>query len=750
MNTTLNERLWSGGISLRSGDTELPLQSVDIDVRIDGNGAVWVVRQTFENTATEAIEAEYCFPLPAGGAVNAMQMHIGDRVVEADIKERNEARVEYEEAVAGGRTAALLEQERAEIFTVSVGNIHPGEAISIVITVHDSVSRDGNEAIVRMPTLVKPRYVPGDVPDAARISPPHHDGGVHVNSTVRATFALPAEDLVCDTVVDAVLSPVSAVITDFSLDRDIVLRWRIPEEGFDAKWVPDADNPDTGTIEVTLRTDSQPAAGTRTRRAVSILVDRSGSMSGGAIEMARRVTVDLVNSLSTDDMVHVLLFDDEVEALATCEPGFVPATQANKARLVRDMGPVDARGGTELDAAIGACGAVLGLVEDMDDADGIERVVVLLTDGAYGDEATAAHQREHELRGARVIVVGIGQDMNGYLRTLAANGWFTSVPADHRTGEVAKKVCERVSTPAFRNARLEADGLTDQAPRLAPDVYPGAAVDLWARAPRPVDGATVRVVTDSGVLASIPLRVSDDASATTRWAKSHIDAMDWDVMTGTTDAAAGEAAIVAVSVGYRVLSKYTAWVAVDRSRTTDTIIPRRIVQPSYDSLGVTYSLMSDPSFALRTSMSMPAPSGLLRGSRSSARAMPRMYRIAAEVWDGLFDADDSIDLGPGFDLIHQILADLDEVLSAGRGSLDLQRLTEVLAELDTWLAAQPAAAVGKRNRGKITRRLDKLRAVDPPTQATAWRISNELLGICRGLAGDAPLERLGKLFPGSR
>jgi len=566
------------GARVLVGDIELPLEKVTIDGHVDGTGVVWTVTQEFVNTLDEAMEAVYAFPLPVGGAVNEVVMQIGDRKIVADVKEREQAKVEYEEATAKGQTAMLVEQNAAEIFQTMIGNIHPDETISIEIVVHDTVKRDGNEATVRFPTLIKPRYIPDDTPNATAIDPPRHRGEVHVNSNARITFAHPVEELVCDTVEDTVLSSTSAHIDDFSLDRDIVLRWDVAEETMDAKWVPDADNPDDGTIEVVIHTNQPPAAGKRTRRALSILIDRSGSMQGD-MESAIRTATDAIDCLNKDDLVHVLTFDDVIDVLEACTHGFVNASAANKASLKRELSGVFARGGTKLDQAITAGGAAIGLLDDEDDPDGIERVVLLITDGAYGDEATAAHQREVELHGARVIVVGIGQDMNGYLETLAADGWFVSVSSTHRIGEVSRQVCERIGTPAHRNASLEMDGLTEQAPHLAPDIYPGATVTLWARSPKPAPGATITVNSDLGTIAELPVRVCSDASATSRWAKARINAVDYDVMTRRVDEAAGRALITTLSITHSVLSKYTAWVAVDTSRSTESILPRRVVQP---------------------------------------------------------------------------------------------------------------------------------------------------------------------------
>ncbi|MGA1346714.1 MAG: VIT domain-containing protein, partial [Ilumatobacteraceae bacterium] len=282
------QTLPSTGINLRAGAIDLPLESVDVAATVDGRGVTWTVTQTFTNTMTDAAEAVYTFPLPNEGAVAGVTMRIGDRTIAADIKPRDEARIEYEEAVASGHTASLLEQEAGEIFTMSVGNIHPGETISVVVTVHDTVLLEDDEASVRMPTLVKTRYVAADVPNAGEVSPPRHHGEVHVNSTVRIAFAEPVADPVCDTIPGATVRPDSVAVDGFALDRDIVVRWQVPAAIAEAKWVADPDDPAMGTIEVDIRTAPDATVGRR-QRVLQITVDRSGSMGGDAMTMAIRV-----------------------------------------------------------------------------------------------------------------------------------------------------------------------------------------------------------------------------------------------------------------------------------------------------------------------------------------------------------------------------------------------------------------------------------------------------------------------------
>ena len=123
-------------LAIKSGDDgelELPLEHTDVSADVVGPVARVDVVQRYHNPHDEPIEAVYKFPLPENSAVDAMEMHIGDRVIEAEIKKREQARKMYERAKERGHTAALLEQERPNIFTQSVANIAPGEDIEVKV-----------------------------------------------------------------------------------------------------------------------------------------------------------------------------------------------------------------------------------------------------------------------------------------------------------------------------------------------------------------------------------------------------------------------------------------------------------------------------------------------------------------------------------------------------------------------------------------------------------------------------------------
>ncbi len=175
-----------GALSTQRGN--LPLHSADAAVRITGLVGGVELTQAFHNPHDVPLEATYIFPLPDRAAVTAMTLTAADRTVRAQLKERGQARREYDEAIGAGQRAAIAEQERPDVFTMRVGNILPGERVTVSLTLTGPLSYEDGEATFRLPLVVAPRYIPGTptgsavgsgyapdtdaVPDASRISPP--------------------------------------------------------------------------------------------------------------------------------------------------------------------------------------------------------------------------------------------------------------------------------------------------------------------------------------------------------------------------------------------------------------------------------------------------------------------------------------------------------------------------------------------------------------------------------------------------
>ena len=139
----------------------LPLESIDVRSRVTGLAVHTELAQGFRNPYDVPLEATYIFPLPDRAAVTRLRMEADDRVIEGIVKEREQARAEYTEAVASGRRASIAEEERPGVFTMRVGNIMPGERVVIRLTLSGRLPYEDGEATYRFPLVVAPRYIPG-------------------------------------------------------------------------------------------------------------------------------------------------------------------------------------------------------------------------------------------------------------------------------------------------------------------------------------------------------------------------------------------------------------------------------------------------------------------------------------------------------------------------------------------------------------------------------------------------------------
>ena len=320
----------------------LPLDAVDIRAAIAGTSASVELTQGFRNPFDVPVEATYIFPLPDRAAVTAMRMECAGHVVEATLKERSQARADYDKAIAEGRRASIAEEDRPDVFTMRAGNIAPGERVTVRLTLAQPLPYEDGEVTFRFPLVVAPRYIPGNplggapagsgvaadtdaVPDASRISPPVLLPGfpnpvrltlsVDIDPAglplagVRCSLHATAEEAATDGHTIVRLQP------DERLDRDFILRLAIADRErvvTSLLLTPDpGDDSAEGTFTLTLL---PPDGGGRPRpRDVALVLDRSGSMGGWKMVAARRAAARIVDTLTSVDRFAVLCFDNTIE-----------------------------------------------------------------------------------------------------------------------------------------------------------------------------------------------------------------------------------------------------------------------------------------------------------------------------------------------------------------------------------------------------------------------------------------------------
>jgi Ca-activated chloride channel homolog len=349
-----------------------PLQAMDIDVTAVGITATIELMQQFVNRSAVPMEATYIFPMPDRMAVRRFRMECNGRVIEGTIDERGAARAQYDHAIAQGQRAAIAEEERPGVFTMRVGNIMPGEAPIVRLSLVGPLGVDDGEVTLHFPLLVAPRYTAGNVlggpqagdgtaqdtdavPDASRVAPPvriaGHGQAVRLSGRVSIHGGQAGVSSV-STSLPMVVSPTDGTMqlnlaNGQQLNRDLIVRWQLAGAAMSSTLtcVDDTDGA-AGTFSLLVIPPTSTAMAQRPRDVVFI-VDRSGSMQGWQMVAARRAVARMVDTLNHHDRFAVMAFDDRIEQ-PTFDGGraLVVATDRNRFVAVEFLAKVDARGGT--------------------------------------------------------------------------------------------------------------------------------------------------------------------------------------------------------------------------------------------------------------------------------------------------------------------------------------------------------------------------------------------------------------------
>lgn len=681
--------------ALHTGRGNLPLDQLDVRAHLTGLAGAVRLTQGFTNPYDEPLEATYIFPLPDRFAVTGMTMTAGDRTVEAALRERGAARAEYQRAVAEGRRSAIAEEERPDVFTMRVGNILPGERISIELSLAGPLSYEDGEATFRFPLVVAPRYIPGSplpgrpvgdgyafdtdaVPDASRITPPVLLPGfpnpvrLAIEVTVDAG-GLPLGEVRCSLPTAAGEGGTIRVAPGQRVDRDFLLRLRYGEQAHATHGL--LVSPDVDSVEGTFQLTVLPPAGTVAPRPrdVVLVLDRSGSMSGWKMVAARRAAARIIDTLTGADRFAVLTFDSVVERPSGLPAGLVTASDRHRYRAVEHLARAEARGGTEL---LGPLREALGLLappaEGGEDRD---RVLVLVTDGQVGNEDQILRQTASAVERVRMHTVGIDQAVNaGFLGRLAAlgGGRCELVESEDRLDEAMGHIHRRIGAPVVTGLSLQADGLDlltgTIAPARLPDLFPGAPLVLTGRYRGDASGAALAVRgqdRDGGAWqARVEASTVESDAVRPTWARAYLRDLEDRYTTlrygPGQDIEELERTIVATSLRFGVLCRFTAYVAVDSRVVTDGGTPHRVVQPveapaGWDMLGgggPVAAAAGAPMTLAAVSTPMPpsyesaptaavggAPAGVFRGgpalrqhlsqAKPATRATPAVQRAAS-------------------------------------------------------------------------------------------------------------------------
>jgi Ca-activated chloride channel family protein len=596
------------GIALHTANDadRIALRGVRLRARVAGMSLKATLEQTIVNLEPKAIEAVYTFPLPESAAVCGFEVVFFDKVFTGVVDETDRAIEKYDDAIAEGHGAYLLEQHRPDVFSVRVGNLKPRQAVTIRITYVADLDVVDRSIRLAFPTTIAPRYATAsgtDPIDAAvdsdALNPPHvlsvpyglsmeleADLGKNLTSIESPSHAIvarrgPREGEAPSEPSSAGMWNVTFAGTLAEMDRDVVLTLHLAREQepfalaatsaqgerFVAlSFLPEFDH------------DDLTAPGGPSHAETVFVLDCSGSMQGESIAQATAALECCLRAMSAGDPFNVCRFGSTFEMLAPEPLVYSDQTLQHALHFIRRGANL---GGTELLAPLDAIFTTPSSLRGSVASSLPPRNLVLLTDGQVTNEpAVIALAKRHRTRN-RLFTFGIGHGCSHFLvagLARATGGAAEFIAPGERIEEKVLRTFGRLASPPVTDVEIDwADADAQVAPRTLPPLFDGDCLRAVARVPgRLPETVTLRCNTPTGPK-SWPVRVREAIDAAdllpTLWARSMIRSIEEDdgvqASISRQSASAERAKLIDISKRYNLLCSLTSFVAVEHRSLED-------------------------------------------------------------------------------------------------------------------------------------------------------------------------------------
>jgi Ca-activated chloride channel family protein len=569
----------------------LPLKDTRVEISVSGVIADVKVVQTYRNEGLRPINASYVFPASTRAAVYAMRMRIGNDVIVAKIKEKEQAKKDFDQAKQEGKSASLLEQDRPNVFSMRLANVMPQEQVDIELHYTELlVPTDGTYELV-FPTVVGPRYSSekqSSKNENGFVSTPYlHQGekptsSLHISAKIAA--GVPIQELSCPShqIFPQYQKPNVAQLTlddsdPFQGNRDFVLRYRLTGAQI-ASGLLLFQGTDENFFLYMAQPPSRVATDEIPPREYIFVVDVSGSMSGFPLETSKRVLTDLIGKLRPSDFFNVVLFAGDSSVLSETS---LQANQANLDNAIRLLNEQRGNGGTELLAAVQRAMSIPR-------QQNISRNVVLVTDGYISGEEGVFDYIRDNLGQSNVFAFGIGASVNRYLIEGVAKAGMGEpfiVENESQADSMANKFREYIQTPVLTNIQIRSIGFDtyDVNPVHFPNLLAQRPLILFGKWRGPITGSFE--LTGKSGLGDYVSRLDiaglqpEESNRALRylWARSRIAELSDYGSPNVRDDRAKD--ITSLGLKYNLLTQYTSFIAV-REVVTNGLEPAKdINQP---------------------------------------------------------------------------------------------------------------------------------------------------------------------------
>jgi Ca-activated chloride channel family protein len=425
-----------------------------------------------------------------------MRIKVGDRIIDGQVKPREEARRIYDEAKNQGKTAALLDQERPNIFTQSVANIMPGKGIEVEISYIQILKFEHGTYEFSYPMVVGPRYTGQGTIDPGKITPPitpkgtRTGAGIDLSVNLDAGMPIEAMNAVLHDVDISRKSESRAIVRlakkDEIPNRDFILRYQVAGKQVKSAFLAYADPKLGGFFTMILMPPKNPTPEQIAPKEIVFVMDQSGSQSGFPIQKSKELTSKLIDTLNAGDTFNVISFSNTCNYLWK-EPQRVSDENIRAAKAF--VSGLDANGGTHLiDAVRGAQAPAIDPKR--------RRFIVFNTDGYIGNEYEVLEEIRKNGQNSRMFTFGIGNSVNRFLidsMGIEGRGDAEYVTLAEEADPAVSRFLQRTKNPVLVDVSLRFDGIdvVDVLPAKIPDVFGDHPIIIKGRYLSPGKGSVL-------------------------------------------------------------------------------------------------------------------------------------------------------------------------------------------------------------------------------------------------------------------
>jgi Ca-activated chloride channel family protein len=547
-----------------------PAVKSEVSITVSGPIVRTSVKQTFHNTTGRCVEGLYVYPLPEMSAVDTLKMTIGSRVIAGEIREREQARKEFEKAKREGRNAALVEQQRPNVFTTSVSSVMPDEDVVIEIEYQEMAHFENGEYRLRFPMVVAGRYSPlrtFATAVAAKLpltpSSMGNDGGtVALSVDLQPGYSVrniqSAQKVRSETIGNRHYR-VTVDSATLNADHDFELTWQ-PDLGTDPEATVLTERLGDETYALVMVTPPARSP-VRLPRETIFIIDSSGSMEGASMDQAKAALLLALDDLRPTDRFNIIDFDSKARLLFD---GSNPAGANAIASAKHFVDGITADGGTEM------LGALQLALPGTPNTPGTVRQVIFMTDGQVDNEQELFSFLHARLGESRLFTVGIGAAPNSHFMRNAARfgrGTFTYIGDVQQVQERMSELFAKLDAPVMTSIDVRSSDATAEAwPERVPDLYRGEPLIVALR----LHDANAKVTLRGSIgnepwtkELTLPAPGTSESIAKL-WGREKIESL-MDHLSDGSDPKGVEAAVISVALEHHLVSQYTSLVAIDKT-----------------------------------------------------------------------------------------------------------------------------------------------------------------------------------------